>query len=242
MAWFLSNSAGRRCHLLVFAMSAVRKKTILVGSLAGFPVQVVPKHSQYSLRIARPASTTSMPLCWAVPYSRLEACESWGLRFWREAAKCDGASTSRVTVQVGSESAIGVGSPSHGGSASASAGGGGGGQCSGQRGGSASGDHRIWRRRRHWRRSLGRRLLRSQRRGCVAARSLGCEAPSHFWVSGCRGSCRVGGTVTVPPSHWQAAIGLGTSTVTGGSLHDGAPSQGFKLVTAHHSLRLSTGG
>ena len=37
-----------------------------------------------------------------------------------------------------------------------------------QRGG--SGDQRIWRRRRrHWRRSLGRRPLRSQR-GCVAAR------------------------------------------------------------------------
>ncbi len=82
MACFLSNSAGKRCHLLVSAMSDVRKKT--TGSLAGFPVQVVPKHSQYSLRIARPAS---MPLCWAVPYSRLKACESWGLRFWWEATK-----------------------------------------------------------------------------------------------------------------------------------------------------------
>jgi hypothetical protein len=69
------------------------KKT--TGSLAGFPVQVVPKHSQYSLRIARPAS---MPLCWAVPYSRLKACESWGLRFWWEAAKCGVASVCCTTV------------------------------------------------------------------------------------------------------------------------------------------------
>ncbi len=42
---------------------------------------------------------------------------------------------------------------------------------SGQRGGSGDHHDRIWRRRRrHWRRSLGRLLLRSQRRGCVAAR------------------------------------------------------------------------
>ncbi len=35
-----SNSAGRRCHLLVSAISTVRKKTM--GSLTGLPAQVVP--------------------------------------------------------------------------------------------------------------------------------------------------------------------------------------------------------
>ena len=60
LAWFLSNSAGMRCHLLVSAMSAVLKKT--TGSLAEFPVQVAPKHSQYSLRMAKHAN---MPLCCA---------------------------------------------------------------------------------------------------------------------------------------------------------------------------------
>ena len=39
LAWFLSNSAGMRCHLLVSTMSAVLKKT--TGSMAEFPVQVV---------------------------------------------------------------------------------------------------------------------------------------------------------------------------------------------------------
>jgi hypothetical protein len=84
-------------------MSAVRKKT--TGSLAGFPVQVVPKHSQYSLRVARPAS---MPLCWVVPYSRLKACESWGLRFWCEAPSVMGPYLESPSAQLsefgGSES------------------------------------------------------------------------------------------------------------------------------------------
>ena len=102
MAWLLSNSAGKRCHLLVSTMSNVRKNT--TGSLAEFPVQVVPKHSQYSLRMARHAN---MPLCCVVPYSRLKACESCGLRFRWEAANCDGASPSEaasgVTTGVGCE-------------------------------------------------------------------------------------------------------------------------------------------
>ena len=61
------------------------------GPLAGFPVKVpvALRHSQY--RKAGPAS--SMPPCWAVQYSRLQACESCDLRLCWEAAtgNCDGA-------------------------------------------------------------------------------------------------------------------------------------------------------
>ena len=44
LACLSSNSTGRRLHPLVSIMSGVRKKTM--GSLAGLPVQVVPRHSQ----------------------------------------------------------------------------------------------------------------------------------------------------------------------------------------------------
>ena len=95
-----SNSAGRRFHLLGSAISSstVRKKTM--GHLAGFPVQVVPRHSQYSLRMARPVR---MPLCWAVPYSRLRACESCasGRRLWWEAANHDGDGASEFGAAIG---------------------------------------------------------------------------------------------------------------------------------------------
>ena len=44
MACRSSNSTGMLFHLLVSVMSGVRKKTM--GSRAGLPVQVVPRHSQ----------------------------------------------------------------------------------------------------------------------------------------------------------------------------------------------------
>ena len=53
-------------YLLVSAISTVREK--MTGSLAEFPVQVVPKHSQYDLKMARRAR-----MSWAVPYSQVRS-------------------------------------------------------------------------------------------------------------------------------------------------------------------------